>query len=55
MRRRDFIAGLGDSAAALPVVWPPVTRARQRALPVVAFLNLLASEFATGHGPTCRE
>jgi putative tryptophan/tyrosine transport system substrate-binding protein len=35
MRRREFIAGLGSSAA----VWPVVARAQRPAVPVVGFID----------------
>jgi putative tryptophan/tyrosine transport system substrate-binding protein len=38
MLRRDFIAGI-VGAAASPIVWPLVTRAQQRALPVVGVIG----------------
>jgi putative ABC transport system substrate-binding protein len=36
LRRRDFIAALGASAAA----WPLATQAQQRALPVVGYISV---------------
>jgi putative ABC transport system substrate-binding protein len=40
LRRREFIAGLGGSAAA----WPFATRAQQRAMPLVGLINLGSAE-----------
>jgi putative ABC transport system substrate-binding protein len=39
MRRRDFIAGLGSTAA-----WPFVAQAQQRALPVIGYLSASSRE-----------
>ena len=39
MRRREFIAGLGSTAA-----WPVVARAQQAAMPVVGWLSTRNSE-----------
>jgi putative ABC transport system substrate-binding protein len=43
MWRREFIAGLGSSAA-----WPVVTRAQQPALPVIGFVNFGSAEAYAG-------
>ena len=39
IRRRDFIAGLGSTAA-----WPVVATAQQPALPVIGFLSSQSAE-----------
>ena len=40
LRRREFIAGLGGTVTA----WPLVTQAQQRALPVVGYVSVVSAE-----------
>ena len=44
IRRREFIAGLGSTAA-----WPVVARAQQPALPVVALLRTVSADGDEGY------
>jgi putative ABC transport system substrate-binding protein len=44
MRRREFIAGLGSTAA-----WPVVARAQQAAMPVVGFVDAGSAESSAGY------
>ena len=43
LRRREFMAGLGGTVTA----WPLVTQAQQRALPVVGYVSVLTAAIAT--------
>ena len=50
MKRREFIALLGSSAAA----WPLSARAQQTAMPMVGFVTGLSTNYVTGRKPAFR-
>src|SRR6516165_4889126 len=50
LRRREFIAGLGGSAA-----WPLAARAQQRAMPVVALVSGVAAKGSEGYASEFRK